>query len=431
MPQRQILGPLRSFLATEAAGGVLAIGGAIAALVWANVAPHNYASLWSTEIALKVGHHVLALDMKRWVNDGLMAIFFLVVGLEIKRELVQGELRVLRKATLPMAAAAGGMLVPAALFAIINSGQATGHGWGVPMATDVALALGVMALLGRHIVPASLSLFLLAVAIVDDIGAIVVIAVFYSSGINLAWLGVGAAAVLVTVLLRYLHVRSIWPYLLLGILLWFALHEAGVHATIAGVIIGLLAPTTAALSPSNIDQAELLDIATPKSARGTAALARHSVSVVERLEHSLHPITSFIVVPLFALSNAGIRLDHELFSGVFESHVFWGVVIGLVIGKPVGITLASWLAVRAGLAELPSGVRFVQVAAVGAVAGIGFTVSLFVAELAFGQPNYLGQAKFGVLVASISASVLGMAALRSSARRARTTNAHQSSVHVQ
>jgi NhaA family Na+:H+ antiporter len=415
--QRQIFRPLRAFLSTETAGGILAVGAAIAALVWANAAPHSYESLWSTDIAISLGNHVLELDMKHWVNDGLMALFFLVVGLEIKRELVQGELRVLRQAMLPIAAAFGGMLVPAGLFAIINIGQSTVRGWGVPMATDIALAVGVMALVGRDLVPASLSLFLLAVAIVDDIGAIVVIALFYGTGIKAAWLAVGCATVIVTLLMRRLGISSTWPYVLAGVTLWLALHEAGVHATIAGVIMGLLAPTTARLSPGTIDEAELLDLSTPQAARTTATLARHSVSVVERLEYELHPVTSFVIVPLFALSNAGIRFDRALFDGVLSSRVFWGIVIGLVVGKPVGITLASWIAVRFRVAELPSGVRFPQIAAVGAVAGIGFTVSLFVADLAFGRPDTLGQAKVAVLVASISAGIIGIVALRASSRR--------------
>ena len=387
MAKRQPLRPLRDFLATESAGGILAVGGAVAALIWVNVAPHSYNSLWSHELSISLGHHALQLSLKHWVNDGLMALFFLVVGLEIKRELVLGELRVLRRAALPIVAAIGGMVIPAALFAVINSGTDTSHGWGVPMATDIALALGVIALLGRHIVPPSLSLFLLAVAIVDDIGAIVVIAVFYSNGIQVTWLAAAAAMVTLTVLLRRLRVTAMWPFVAIGLAMWFSLHEAGVHATIAGVIMGLLAPTAAPPGPN-------------------------TVSVVERLEHGLHPFTSFLIVPLFAISNAGIRFDNALLDGVLSSHAFWGVVIGLVIGKPVGITLASWLAVRAGVAEYPTGVRLAQVGAVGAVAGIGFTVSLFVSELAFTHADQLGQAKFGVLIASIVAGLIGVVALR-------------------
>ncbi|MCX6540305.1 MAG: Na+/H+ antiporter NhaA [Actinobacteria bacterium] len=387
MAKRQPLRPLRDFLATESAGGILAVGGAVAALIWVNVAPHSYNSLWSHELSISLGHHALQLSLKHWVNDGLMALFFLVVGLEIKRELVLGELRVLRRAALPIVAAIGGMVIPAALFAVINSGTDTSHGWGVPMATDIALALGVIALLGRHIVPPSLSLFLLAVAIVDDIGAIVVIAVFYSNGIQVTWLAAAAAMVALTVLLRRLRVTAMWPFIAIGLAMWFSLHEAGVHATIAGVIMGLLAPTAAPPGPN-------------------------TVSVVERLEHGLHPFTSFLIVPLFAISNAGIRFDNALLDGVLSSHAFWGVVIGLVIGKPVGITLASWLAVRAGVAEYPTGVRLAQVGAVGAVAGIGFTVSLFVSELAFTHADQLGQAKFGVLIASIVAGLIGVVALR-------------------
>ena len=409
--------PLRSFLATEAAGGVLAVGAAVAAIIWANVAPNNYESLWSTEIAISVGNHALSLDLKHWVNDGLMAIFFLVVGLEIKRELVQGELRVPRRAALPVAAALGGMIVPAGIFFAINHGRSTSDGWGVPMATDIALALGVVALVGSRLVPASLSLFLLAVAIVDDIGAIVVIAVFYSTGISVSWLILGGAMVALTVLMQRIRIEAMTPYLLVGAALWLALHEAGIHATIAGVIMGLLAPTTQVLSPGTIDEAELADVSTPNAAQNTVTMARHSVSVVERLEHALHPWSSFVIVPIFALANAGIRLNSALFDGVFSSHVFWGVVLGLLVGKPVGITVASWLAVRTGVAELPQGVRMMQIGAIGCVAGIGFTVSLFVSDLAFGQPLDLGHAKFAILVASISAGVLGVFVLRLAARR--------------
>ncbi len=393
------------------------MGAAVAAMIWANVAPHHYESLWSTEIAITIGHHSLSLDLTHWVNDGLMAIFFLVVGLEIKRELVQGELRVPRRAALPVAAALGGMIVPAGIFFAINHGQSTSHGWGVPMATDIALALGVVALAGSRVVPASLSLFLLAVAIVDDIGAIVVIAVFYSNGINMRWLLLGGVMVVLTIAMQRVRVGAMTPYLLVGAVLWLALHEAGIHATIAGVIMGLLAPTTPLLSPGAIDEAELLDVSTPVAVHTTVTIARHSVSVVERLEHALHPWSSFVIVPIFALANAGIRFNSELFDGVFSSHVFWGIMLGLLIGKPVGITIASWLAVRTGVAELPPGVRMTQIGAIGCVAGIGFTVSLFVSDLAFGYPPDLGHAKFAILVASISAGVLGVVALRSSARR--------------
>ncbi len=398
---------------------MLAVGAAVAAIIWVNLAPHNYESLWSTEMAITVGHHTLSLSLEHWVNDGLMAIFFLVVGLEIKRELVHGELRVPRRAALPVAAALGGMIVPAAIFFAINYGRSTSHGWGVPMATDIALALGVVALVGSRIVPASLSLFLLAVAIVDDIGAIVVIAVFYSTGISVGWLILGAAMVALTVLMQRVRVEAMTPYLLVGTVLWLALHEAGIHATIAGVIMGLLAPTTPVLSPGTIDEAELADVSTPQAAQSTITIARHSVSVVERLEHALHPWSSFVIVPIFALANAGIRLNSELFDGVFSSHVFWGVVLGLLVGKPVGITIASWLAVRTGVAELPPDVRMSQISAIGCVAGIGFTVSLFVSDLAFGHPVDLGHAKFAILVASISAGVLGVVGLRSLAHRHR------------
>ena len=413
MSERQFFRPLRAFAATEAAGGMLTLAGAGVALVWANISHSTYSSFWSTETSISIGHHVLQLDLKHVVNEGLMAIFFLVVGLEIKRELVLGELRVLRRAALPVAAAVGGMLVPAALFALITRGSSAGHGWGVPMATDIALALGVIALVGRKIVPASLSLFLLAVAIVDDIGAIVVIAVFYSGGIAVSWLLVAAAIVAAAIVLRRLRVSSTLIFVVTGAGLWLALHNAGVHATIAGVVMGLLAPTTSKLAPHEIDHGELLDLSSPEAATVTATLARHSVSVVERLEYALHPLTSFAIVPIFAVANAGIRFDTDLFDGLAGSRVFWGIVIGLVVGKPLGITAAAWLAVRCGAAELPTGVRFGQVAAIGAVAGIGFTVSVFVSELAFFDDGVLGHAKVGVLAASLLAGAIGVVALRS------------------
>ena len=392
---------------------MLTLAGAACALVWANVSPTTYLSFWSTDASISIGHHVLQLDLKHVVNEGLMAIFFLVVGLEIKRELVLGELRVPRRAALPVAAALGGMIVPATLFALINLGGNAGHGWGVPMATDIALALGVIALVGRRIVPASLSLFLLAVAIVDDIGAIVVIALFYGGGITLSWLLVAAAIVAAAVTMRRLQVSSTFAFVGIGAGLWLALHNAGVHATIAGVVMGLLAPTTPRLEPHEVDQAELLDVSSPAAATVTATLARHSVSAVERMEYALHPLTSFAIVPVFAVANAGIRFDTNLFHGLAGSRVFWGIVVGLVVGKPLGITAAAWLAVRCGVAELPAGVRMGQVAAIGAVAGIGFTVSVFVSELAFFDEGVLGHAKVGVLAASLLAGAIGVVALRS------------------
>lgn len=414
---RVVIRPLQSFLRAETSGGMLLVACAAVALVWANVMPGVYAELWSTELSLSLGNQVLAMDLRHWVNDGLMTIFFFVVGLEIKREVAQGELRNPKNAALPVIGAIGGMVVPATIFLLVNIGSGTSEGWGVPMATDIAMAIGVLALAGRGVVPPSLTIFLLALAIVDDLGAILVIAVAYSGGIQWGWLALGLGGMLATIGVRISGVRPIPAYVLLGVFVWYALHHAGVHATLAGVVMGLIAPTTPLPSPKAARDAEVLDLDDPEALRERAARGTHYVSVVERLEHALVPWTSFVIVPIFALANAGIRIDAELMDGIAGSTVVWGIVLGLVVGKPLGITLAAWLAVRFGLAQLPKGVRWAQVVSVSMVAGIGFTVAIFVADLAFADETILGQAKLGILAASLVAAVAGLTAVRRVGRR--------------
>ena len=410
LPIRSRLRPLSDFLATEAAGGIALVAAALVALVWAN-SPwgDSYQAVWSTAFELRVGSWSLGMDLRHWLNEGLMAVFFLVVGLEIKREVVEGELRDPRHRALPVAAALGGMVVPALLYLVFNSRGPGVRGWGIPMATDIALAVGVMSLIASRVAP-SLKLFLLALAIVDDIGAILVIGLFYASEGTRAWLLPGGALVLATLWLRRKAVQSIPPYVAIGVGLWFCFFQAGIHATLVGVIMGLLAPTKPYRAPEFVDEAELLSIGSAESVIVTQRLARSTVSVVEWLEARLHPWTSFLIVPLFTLANAGISVSGESIRGAISSPVAWGIVAGLVLGKPLGILLFSAVAVKVGIAKKPEGASWKSIGATGILAGVGFTVSVFIAELALEAP-VLNHGKLAVLAASIMAGGLGLFAL--------------------
>ena len=379
-PSRQaVLQPLRDFLHTEAAGGVVLVGATVIALLWANSPwTDSYFDLWDTELALD-------LTVQEWINDGLMTVFFFVVGLEIKRELVEGELRDRRQAATPAIAALGGMAVPAVIYLSLNAGGIGRDGWGIPVATDIAMAVGVLSLLGSRVVP-SLKLFLLALAIADDIGAIVVIAVFYASDFEVLPFLVALLVVGAIVVVQRMGVDALAVYLVLGAGLWFALHESGVHATLAGVALGLLTPTR------------------PRRGGG-------SESVVEWLEHGLHPWTSFVIVPLFALANAGIAISVDTISDAASSTITYGIIAGLVVGKLVGVTAATWLAVRLRVGALPSEASWRAIVGIGALAGIGFTVSIFVSGLAFEDVALQDEAKLGILIASLTAALLGAAVL--------------------
>ena len=319
---------------------------------------------------------------------------------------------------MPAIAALGGMVVPALLYFLVTAGSEGSRGWGIPMATDIAFALGVVALLGRG-VPASLKLFLLTLAIVDDIGAIVVIGVFYSSGLQPAFLGAAAAIVIVIVLLNRAGVVWLVPYMVLGVALWLATYASGVHATIAGVILGLLTPARG-LVPASIAREWAADLDDEPSAEtlGTMTrLARHAVSPAERIAHLLHPWSSFLIVPVFALANAGVAIKAGSFDAPGATAVTGGVILGLLVGKTLGITGAAWLAARSGIGRLPEGATWPMMVAVSTVAGIGFTVSLFIAELAFDAGPRQDAAKIGVLTASFLAAVIGGTALRRACRR--------------
>jgi len=408
---RRVGRPVREFLAIEAAGGVLLIAATVAAMVWAN-SPWSggYHSLFESDINLQFGS-ILTLDLsvEAWINDALMALFFFVVGLEIKRELVSGELKDPRAAALPAIAAVGGMVVPALIYVAFNLGGAT-HGWGIPMATDIAFALGVVSLLGSR-VPGAMKVFLLTLAIVDDIGAIVVIAVFYTTDLSLGWLAIAAVLLLVVIIMKAARIRYIPAYIFVGIFVWLAVFESGVHATIAGVLLGLLTPAL----PLKPDVPEDQDfVRQVMGGEASAPLVRRAsfdlneqVSVAERLADFLHPYTSFIIIPLFALSNAGIEISREALSVAATSDVTLGVVFGLVVGKLVGISAFAWIGVKSGMSKMPRGANWTHVIGLAAIGGIGFTVSLFVTGLAFENPLFTDDAKIGIVVASVVASVVG------------------------
>jgi NhaA family Na+:H+ antiporter len=404
--------PVGRFLATEASGGILLMVAAMMALLWANLAEASYERFWHTDVILRIGTFGFEEDLRHFVNDGLMAIFFLVVGLEIKRELVTGDLRDRRTAALPVIAAIGGMVLPAGIYAAINAGDLGADGWGIPMATDIAFALGVLALLGSR-VPSTLKLFLLTLAIVDDIGAIVVIAIFYSGDIDPAALAIAAGAATVSVLLRALRIHWAAVHVALGITCWLATFDSGVHATIAGVVFGLLMPARP-LAPAAVVRRwsdDISDEPSPAELRELMGVARESVSPAERIQHLLHPLSSFVIVPIFALANAGVVIEADAFDAPGAGAVAAGVVGGLVLGKLVGIVGASWIAVRSRVATLPPEVGWGHLAGAAGLAGIGFTVALFVTNLAFDDPALQASAKLAVLIASGLASVVGVAAL--------------------
>jgi Na+:H+ antiporter, NhaA family len=417
---RRLLRPVQAFLRIEAASGIVLIVVTALALAWAN-SPwrESYHALWHAPIGVLAGDWASVHTLHFVINDVLMTVFFFVVGLEIRREIAGGELSTPRRAALPLAAAVGGMLLPAAIYAAINHGGPGAAGWGIPMATDIAFAVGVMALLGSR-VPGALRVLLLALAVIDDIGAILVIAIFYTEGVALHGLGVAAAGVGAVAVVQRVGLRHPAMYLPAGIAVWSGLYAAGVHPTLAGVVLGLLTPARAWLGPEGFVAAvgPRLDRATSVETHelladldAVAEAQREAVPPTEYLIHRLHGVVAFVIMPLFAFANAGVSLD-----GVELDAASWpvvaGIVLGLVVGKGVGITLACAVAVRSGIAIRPTGASWRGVALVGVVGGIGFTMSLFIAQLAFPPGPMLQAAKLGILVGSAIAAVLGLVAGR-------------------
>jgi Na+:H+ antiporter, NhaA family len=428
-----LLGGFAEFLSLEIAGSVMLLGATVLALVIANSPAHSaLESLLHVELGIHIGHWSFEQSLKHWIDDGLMALFFFVIGLEVKREVVVGELSKPRQAMLPILAAVGGMLVPAVIYLSFNVGGAGQRGWGIPMATDIAFALGVLAVLGSR-APASLKLFLTALAIADDIGAILVIALFYSRGISLGWLAAGAALLGVLVLLNWAKVDATLPYALVGVAVWFCFLNSGVHATIAGVLVAFTIPTRAkmpALDFVNFSRNRLnaIEFADDPEAHVLADDVQQEyayeichtstliASPLQRMEHSLHPFTTFVVLPLFALANANLRLVGLDVAALLVQPVTLGIFFGLLVGKPIGIVAFSWMAIKARVADLPSGLTWRHMVGAGILGGIGFTMSLFVANLAFTDPILLDEAKLAVLFTSVVAGAAGFVFLRATAK---------------
>lgn len=421
-------GGIAQFAHGELAGvAVLGIATIIALVIANSPWQTGFDAFWHMQAGFTFGPVEFEQSLKHWVDDGLMAVFFFVVGLEIKREFVVGELSTMRGAALPVLAALGGMLVPAAIYAAVNAGGPAAGGWGIPMATDIAFALGVLAVLGSRL-PTALKVFLTALAIADDIGAILVIALFYTTDIRWEWLAAGLVPLAVLVLMNLRRVQEPLAYLAGAAVLWFCILNSGVHATIAGVIAAMTVPTLARISPQTcteisretirrIDQVAvpgahtLSDDEPQRLARGLAQTAVSTIAPLQRLEFALHPFTTFFVLPLFALANAGVRLVGD--GAGLHSPLALGVILGLLVGKPIGIAGASWIAVRLRLATLPDSVTWRHVIGVGVVGGVGFTMSLFISNLAFGPTSDLAvESKAAILAGSLFAGMLGYVLLR-------------------
>jgi NhaA family Na+:H+ antiporter len=381
------------FIRSEVSGGAVLLVAAVLALIWAN-APfgETYTSFWDTQITLPIPFDGKTESLQYWVNDLLMVLFFFVVGLEIKRELAVGELKDRSKARLPLIAALGGVILPGAIFLSLNAGGEAAGGWAIPMATDIAFAVGVLALLGKRI-PSGVRVLLLSIAIVDDVIAILIIAVFYTADLDLPWVLASIAGLAIVVGMQRAKIVRIWPYWIIGAFVWVAVLSSGIHATIAGVILGLMTP------------------AHPIGGR----------HVIEDLEHRLHPWTSMVIVPIFALANAGVALGGGVISDAVSSDLFWGIGLGLVVGKVLGISGAALLASRFGLGSLPAGVERGHVWGIAALGGIGFTVSIFITGLAFDSIELLEYAKIGIFAGSLVSAVFGSAILLTVTRRRRAS----------
>ncbi len=435
---RRFVQPARRFTEVEASSGIVLLVAAVVALVWANSAAwESYVALWDTHFLVEFGPLHLEESLRDLVNDGLMAVFFFVVGLEIKREMVLGELRDPKAAALPALAAVGGMVVPAAIYLLFVSGVGGEalRGWGIPMATDIAFSIGVVALLASR-VPIGAKLFLLALAIADDIGAIAVIALFYTDDLSVGWLAAAVAGLAAIALAKRGGVRSLVFYLPAALAVWFFMLESGVHATIAGVALGLLTPARPMYSSEELERKarRILDLYPSGEPSHTSRehadheaillseIAREAVAPLTRMEHALHLWSSYLIVPLFALANAGVRFEGTSVGEAVTHPVALGVALGLVVGKLIGITVFARLAVTAGIGRLPAGTTWRHVVGLASLAGIGFTVSIFVTGLAFTDPALSDLAKIGIFVGSLAAGLIGYGLLRTGPALAPTTS---------
>ncbi|MFT5252549.1 MAG: NhaA family Na+:H+ antiporter [Flavobacteriales bacterium] len=424
---KKVLSPFERFLKRQSSSGILLMIAAIIAMVWSNSSyADTYFGIWDTEFTIGRGVFQISEPLILWINDGLMALFFFVVGLEIKREVMAGELSTVKDLVLPLTAAVGGMIVPAFIFLLVVGNTEGGNGWGIPMATDIAFSLGILSLLGSK-VPIGLKVFLTALAIIDDIGAILIIAFFYSHEIQWVYLQVAAGLFLVLLIFNYFYLRTVALYLLVGLLVWFCFLKSGVHPTVAGVLVALTIPARRKMKMNNfIEQAKssLMKFKNAEWLNSKILLGKEQISAVDcivesakkvqspvqKLENSLSNFTANLVMPIFALANASVVIVANEFN--LLDRVTLGVGLGLLLGKVVGVSLFSWLSVRLGWAQLPSGVSWAQIVGVGFLAGIGFTMSLFISNLAYTDAEVINASKIGIVIGSIIAGTIGFVILK-------------------
>jgi len=422
----QIFKPTQRFFRKEAASSILLIAATIIALIWINSSiGETYHSFWHTEVSFAFGHFHISKTLVHWINDGFMSLFFFTVGLEIKREILVGELATPKKALLPVIAALGGMIVPGLIYAALNIGLPTISGWGVPVATDIAFALGAVAVFGRRL-PVGLRIFLAAFAIADDLGAVVIIAIFYTKGIVWSYLIISLFLILGLAVANFLWIRWTLVYAILGLAVWFFVLGSGIHPTIAGVIVSLFVPARGRYDTDNFlqnvrkitEKFECEDQSCGYSillnqehmhAVQALELACHDVETpLQRLMHALHPWVAFLILPFFAMGNTGLTFHGIVFSEMVSNTVITGIIFGLVFGKPLGVMLFSYVSVKTGIASLPQGVRWSHIFGGAMLGGIGFTMSLFLADLSFSEPQILNYARIAILTGSIFSAVIGM-----------------------
>ena len=429
-PIDKIIAPVSRFIHLEYTSGIVLLLSVIVAIIWANSAfADSYQHLWHLHLSVGFDKYLFDQPLHIWINDGLMAVFFFVIGLELKREFMDGELSTLKKASLPMAAALGGMIVPALLYFSINKGTTAEHGWGIPMATDIAFALALLSMAGKHI-PTSVKVFLSALAVADDLGAVLVIAFFYTSDLNFLPLGIAGIFLLLMLGGNYIGIRNPIVYLALGAVVWMGFLFSGVHATIAGVLTAFTIPAATKINelvyskkikklvtefdneiPSNST------LTTPEQHQTIQHIKDLSVEAetpLQKIEYGLHPWVAFLIMPLFALANSGMIIGADFFTAILNP-VSMGVTIGLIAGKFIGILLFTWLMIKFKIAKLPAQSNWSHIVGVALLAGVGFTMSLFISNLAFTDAIMINQAKYGILLASIIAGVLGLLALKRTA----------------
>ncbi len=426
-PIEKIISPVNKFIHLEYTSGIVLLISVVVAILWANSSFHDsYHHLWELDLSVGFAGHELNKPLHVWINDGLMAIFFFVIGLELKREFMDGELSTFAKALLPMSAALGGMIVPALIYLLFNLTSGADHGWGIPMATDIAFALALLSMAGKHI-PSSVKVFLSALAVADDLGAVLVIAFFYTASVNFLALGIAGIFLVLLIIGNKMGVRSSAFYLILGICVWIGFLLSGVHATIAGVLVAFTIPAVTKIDEvvysTNLRKLSYefeqeipnnSTLTTPqqhKTIQHVKSLSLAAETPLQKIEHGLHPWVAFVIMPLFALANSGIFIGADFFSAIVNP-VSMGVAVGLVVGKFIGILLFTWAMIKFGFGKLPDQATWRHIIGLALLAGIGFTMSMFISGLAFQNPAFIEQAKYGILIASILAGILGTLVLR-------------------